>query len=112
MKTLKFALVISLFAAGTMVFGMSNENQNINQSGENQKVVRIPITKAFQNHSLLLLMYQQIDESLIANEQWSLYEAKIKYGHSYIIIYGKLAEWQKFFLMDPCPKCVSSEKDQ
>jgi len=110
MKTLKFALVIGLITAGTTIFSQTNESLTITQTNDTHSVIRMPITKAFLNHSLLLVMYQQIDESLIAAEKPGLYEARIKYGNIIYIIYGKLPEWQKFFLMDPCPKCVQKKK--
>ncbi len=102
MKTLNFFLIVSFLAIGSLAYSAPEALPS---------ATRIPITKALQNPAMVKAMYQQIDESLIQNEQLALYEAKIKFGRSVYIIYGKLQEWQRFFLMEPSYKENTEAKE-
>ena len=92
MKTIKLLLVLSMLS-----FGM----YSISQPGPEVPCKKIPIAKAIDNPGLVKAMYHQIDRTLILIESNSIYVARVNYKRTNYLIYGKLEEWQNFFLMDP-----------
>jgi len=100
MKTTKLALMLILLSFGMIAFAQSDFDGTCK---------RVPLAEAIQNPQLVQAMYQQIDQRFIQSEQNAFYFAKVNFGHTEYLIYGKLYEWQNFFLMDPKGKVPCSD---
>ena len=91
MKALKFALIAALVAC-TMVSLASTDG--FKEKPKN--VVNISFEKAIHNPGLLIAMHQQLDKSILNNNQL-VYTCEVTYGSTLYRITGTYGQWFRFF---------------
>jgi hypothetical protein len=91
MKTLKFAMIAALIAC-TMVSLASTDGFK----AKPKNVVNISFEKAIHNPGLVIAMYQQLDESILNNNQL-VYTCEVTYGSTLYRITGTYGQWFRFF---------------
>jgi hypothetical protein len=91
MKTLKFALIAALLAC-TMVSLASTDGFK----EKPKKVINCTFEKAIHTPGLVVAMYQQLDESILNNNQL-VYTCEVVYQGTLYRITGTYNQWLRFF---------------
>jgi len=95
MNASKLILAIAFFAFSTMVFAQTTRPDQ-NEPTPNLSV-KISLKVAIQNDGLVNAMYLQLDPRSILHCDRPIIIAKVRYNHVVYSIFGKKAEWKKFF---------------
>jgi hypothetical protein len=91
MKATKFVLTVALISFAVLAFSRP-EPRTLS--------VKIKLSTALENRTLVKAMYQQLDVSLLHNDVPGYITARVSYRHVVYYIYGKYEEWKNFFVMD------------
>jgi len=92
MKTAKILIVLLALASASVLHA---------KSGSEDDLIRIQLNKVISNQEFMKATYNQVSQSLIDVERNGYYTARVLFREKNYLVYGKLEEWQNFFLMDP-----------
>ena len=98
MKTRKLVLITGILAIAFMSFAVT---QKVNAAEDThvkttRKTAQMTFEEAISNESILLAMYDQIENDILPNV-WPYYTARIQYRGVNVFIIGSLQEWLYFF---------------